>query len=74
VWNLISHIKVGAYIEGFAIRVQRRKLGPEKGEVAGGWRILHNEDFHNLHSSPDIVRMIKSGMIRCTGQVAKWER
>jgi hypothetical protein len=29
-------------------------------EVTGGWRKLHNEELHNLYSSPSIIRMIKS--------------
>jgi hypothetical protein len=28
--------------------------------VTGGWRKLHNEELHNLYSSPSIIRVIKS--------------
>jgi hypothetical protein len=28
--------------------------------VTGGWRKLHNEEHHNLYSSPSIIRIIKS--------------
>jgi hypothetical protein len=28
-------------------------------EVTGGWRKLHNEELHNLYSSPNIIIMIK---------------
>jgi len=28
--------------------------------VAGGSRILHNEELHNLYASPNIIRVIKS--------------
>jgi hypothetical protein len=28
--------------------------------VTGGWRKLHNEELHNLYTSPSIIRMIKS--------------
>jgi hypothetical protein len=28
--------------------------------VTGGWRKLHNEELHNLYSSPSIIRIIKS--------------
>jgi hypothetical protein len=31
--------------------------------VTGGWRKLHNEELHNLYSSPSIIRMIKSSRI-----------
>jgi hypothetical protein len=30
--------------------------------VTRGWRKLHNEELHNLYSSPSIIRMIKSRM------------
>jgi hypothetical protein len=28
--------------------------------VTGGWRKLHNEELHNLYSSTNIIRKIKS--------------
>jgi hypothetical protein len=37
--------------------------------MVGGWRKLHNEEFHKLHSSPNIFRIIKLRM-RWAGQVA----
>jgi hypothetical protein len=36
-----------------------RIFGPKGNEVIGGWRELHNEELHNLYSSPGIIRMIK---------------
>jgi hypothetical protein len=29
-------------------------FGPKSEEVTGGWRKLHNEELHNLYSSPNI--------------------
>jgi hypothetical protein len=40
-------------------------------EVTGGWRKLHNEDLHDLYSSPSIIRTIKSGGTRWVGHVAR---
>jgi hypothetical protein len=42
----------------FENRVLRRIFGPKR-EVDGSWRILHNDELHNLYSSPNIVRVIK---------------
>jgi hypothetical protein len=35
------------------------------------WRKLHNEELHDLYSSPDIIRMIKSRRMRWAGHVAR---
>jgi hypothetical protein len=39
--------------------------------VTGDWRKLHNEELHNLYSSPNIIRMIKSRKMRWAGHVAR---
>jgi hypothetical protein len=44
----------------FQNRMLRGILGPKREEVAGGWRRLHNEEFHNLYVSTNIIRVIKS--------------
>jgi hypothetical protein len=44
----------------FENRVLRRICGPKGDEVTGDWRKLHNEALHNLYSSANIIRMIKS--------------
>jgi hypothetical protein len=41
-------------------RVLKRIFVPKMEEGAGGWRRLHNEELHNLRSSPYIIRVIKS--------------
>jgi hypothetical protein len=35
------------------------------------WRKLHNEELHNLYSSPSIIRIIKSRKMRWAGHVAR---
>jgi hypothetical protein len=42
-----------------------------RDEVTGDWRKLHNEELHNLYSSPNIIRMIKSRRMKCAGNVAR---
>jgi hypothetical protein len=41
----------------FENRVLRRMFGSKRAEVTGGWRYLHNEEFHDLYYSPNIIRM-----------------
>jgi hypothetical protein len=53
----------------FENRMLRRIFGPKR-EEDGVWRKLHNDELHNLYSSPDIVRMIKSRRMRWAGHVA----
>jgi hypothetical protein len=43
-------------------------IGPKRDEVTGGWRKLHNEELHNLYSSPSIIRMIKSRRMKWAGR------
>jgi hypothetical protein len=51
-------------------RVLRNIFGPKRDELTGGWRKLHNEELHNLYSSPSIIRMIKSRRMVWAGHVA----
>jgi hypothetical protein len=55
----------------FENRVLRRIFGPKRDGVTGGWRKLHNEELHNLYSSPSIIRIIKSRSMRWAGHVAR---
>jgi hypothetical protein len=48
----------------------RRIFGTKRDEVTGQWRKLHSGELHNLYSSPDIIRQIKSRRRRGAGHVA----
>jgi hypothetical protein len=54
----------------FENKVLRRTFVPKRHEVTGGWRKLHNEELHDLYSSPSIIKVIKSRRMRLTGHVA----
>jgi hypothetical protein len=49
-------------------------FGPEIEGVVADWRRLHNEELHNLYASPNVIRMIKSRRMRCTGHVARMRK
>jgi hypothetical protein len=55
----------------FENKVLRRIFAPERDEVTGGWRKLHNEELHHLYSSPSVIRVIKSRRMRWAGHVAR---
>jgi hypothetical protein len=51
--------------------VLKRVFGPNRDEVTGRWRKLHNEELHDLYSSPSILWMIKSRRMRWAGLVVR---
>jgi hypothetical protein len=55
----------------FENSVLRRIFGPKRDEVTGEWRKLHNEELHDLYSSPSIIRIIKTRRMRWAGHVAR---
>jgi hypothetical protein len=44
----------------FENSVLKRIFGPKRDEVTEEWKKLHSEEFHDLYSSPTVVRVIKS--------------
>jgi hypothetical protein len=61
-WSLIlrEEYRVGEFEE----RVLRRIFGLKRNEIIAVWRKLRNEELHNLYSSPNIIRMMKSRRMR----------
>jgi hypothetical protein len=57
----------------FENRVLRRISGLKTDEVTRGSRKLHNQELHNLYSSPSIIRHIKCRRMRWPGHVALME-
>ena len=55
----------------FENRVLRRVFGPKRDEVTGEWRKLHNEELSDLYSLPNIVRVVKSRIMRWAGHIAR---
>jgi hypothetical protein len=55
----------------FENRVLWRVFGPKRDEVTGEWKKLHNEELNDLYSLPNIVRVVKSKIIRRAGHVAR---
>jgi len=53
-------IKVMIQRIAFENRVLRKIFGPKR-EEDGLWRKSHNDEIHSLYSSPNIIRVIKSG-------------
>jgi hypothetical protein len=51
--------------------VLRRVFSPLRDEVTGEWRKLHNEELNDLHSLPNIVRVVKSRRMKWAGHVAR---
>jgi hypothetical protein len=54
----------------FENRVLRGIFGPKRDEITKKWRKLHNGELHNLYSSPDIIKQIKSRRMMLVVHVA----
>jgi hypothetical protein len=55
----------------FENRLLGKIFGPKRGEVRGQWRKLHSGELHNLYSTLDVIRQIKSRIMRWAGHVAR---
>jgi hypothetical protein len=55
-------------------RVLRKLFGPTRDEITGEWRKLHNKELHDLYSTVNIVRVMKSRRMRWAWYVARMGR
>jgi hypothetical protein len=67
-------LREGHRLRLFENKVLRRTFGPKGDDVTADWGKLHNEVLHKLHSTPNIIRIIKSKRMRWTGLVARMGR
>jgi hypothetical protein len=58
----------------FENKVLRRIFGLKGDKVTGERRKLHNEECHDLCSSPSVFRIIKARRMRWLGHVARMGR
>jgi len=68
-WSLT--LKEERRLRVFENRVLRRIFVPKRDKATGRWRSLLSEELHDLYSSPNIVRVIKSRRIGWTERVAR---
>jgi hypothetical protein len=68
-WSLI--LREEHRLRVFENRVLRGIFGPKRDEVTGEWRKLHNEELHDLYSSPSIIKVVKSRRLRLVGHIAR---
>jgi len=54
----------------FENRVLRRVFEPKRDKVTREWRKLHNEELSDLYPLSNIVRVVKSRIMRWAGHVA----
>jgi len=55
----------------FENRVLKRLFGPKKDGLTREWRNLHNKELSDIYSSPNIIRGIKSRIMKWEGHVAR---
>ena len=59
----------------FGNRVLRKIFGPKRDEVTVEWRKLHSEELNDVYCSPNIIRAMKSRIMRWAERVAcVWEK
>jgi hypothetical protein len=75
---IIIILQYSVYMENFVgvfeSRVESRIFRPKRDEVTGEWRILRNEELHNVYSSPSIIKMINSSRRKLARLIARMGR
>ena len=71
-WSLI--LKEEHRLRVFENKVLRKIFGAKKDKLTEEWIKLHNAELHTLHSSPNIIRDLKSRRLRWAGHVARMEQ
>jgi hypothetical protein len=61
---MLSHISQSSILNG-------ARQAPKRDKVTEERRKLHDEELHNLYSSPDIIKQTKSGRMMWAGHVAR---
>jgi len=60
-------LRFECWLRVFENRVLRGIFGPKRNEVTREWRKLYNEELHDLYSSPNIIQVMKSRIIKWAG-------
>jgi hypothetical protein len=68
---LLGLSAISSFVVGFFTHIIYFLFGPKRDEVTGDWRKLHNEELHDLYSSPSIIRIMKSTRIRWAEHVTR---
>jgi hypothetical protein len=55
----------------FENRVLERIFGPYRNEIIESWRKIQKEQLHNLYTSKNIIRIMKSRRMKWAGYVAR---
>jgi hypothetical protein len=73
---LVSETEGGTKAKIFGDRMLRKieMFWFEVDEVRGGWRRLRVEELHYMHSSQNVIRVIKSRAMRWAGHWYVWGR
>jgi hypothetical protein len=58
----------------FETLVLRKIFGSKRKNVREEWRRLHNEELHDLYSSPHTIWLMKSKCMRWAGHVESYEK